>query len=385
MRDQRTRDRAGMPHPSPDEVQGYVDDALDRARHAAVAAHVASCAACGAEVARLRRVTAALALASAPPADLFDRIQARRRAGEHVILPVGDDAPPLPSEQERRVDAALSLASSPPDDLFERIAARRAAGERVLLPLPGAATSDASSDATFDVTREERRRGVVTPARAANRWQRTWRWAAGPGVAAAVLLLVARALQSPLPRVAADGTPAPSVATTATPAATPSATPPVSAPAAPALPQFASAEPVRGTDRLRSVRVVGDSASAPVVTPADSATPAAAVPHRPVTERESADEIVFVIAVDGSELDSARLEAVDRAARLAREDTTQQVLVRYSVRSAALVARIEERLILGGVAEERIRRRRVERVQAGLPARVDAVEVVIPRARDEQR
>src|SRR5690348_3208368 len=103
------------PHPTLDDVQRYVDDALDPARDAAIVSHVASCPSCREDVRRLRAVTATLALASTPPADLFERIQARRRANELVILPAVDDGPGLLAASERRMVAALSLSSRPPE------------------------------------------------------------------------------------------------------------------------------------------------------------------------------------------------------------------------------------------------------------------------------
>src|SRR5687768_10725283 len=87
-------------HPDADDLQRWVDGPPDAARDGAIAAHVASCAACRDTISRLRSVDAALALASPPPADLLDRIRARRLERAHVILPAvpgadeeGDAAP----------------------------------------------------------------------------------------------------------------------------------------------------------------------------------------------------------------------------------------------------------------------------------------------------
>lgn len=349
-------------HPALDDVQRYVDEALDPARGAEVAAHVAACDTCRGDVERLRTVTAALSLASAPPADLLERIQARRRANEHVILPVGDDAPPPPSEEERRALAALALASAPPADLLERIQARRAAGGQVLLPT---------------VPEQPRRAGTPAAPRART-WQHAWRWAVGPGVAAAATFLAVRALQSPLPRVVAEGPAAP-VPSIAAPAPDTPGTP-----AAPAVTRplvVASAAPARGEDRFRSVRLRGDSAladSAPVA-------PEAVGAHPSVTERGTAEEVAFGFAAAAPELDSLQRDAVDRVARLVRDDATRRVLLRHDGAADAFLERVEGRLLAGDVPPERILRRRVARVRAGLPEGVKAVEVVIQRPRDDER
>src|SRR5688572_8703656 len=125
-----TEHRRSHWHADPEELERYVDDALEPARLAVVARHLAACADCRAEVERLRRSVAAMSLASRPPADLLDRIRARRAANERVILPVVEPAAgraplgvrPLGEEAlddgelhaARRVDAMLALASSPP-------------------------------------------------------------------------------------------------------------------------------------------------------------------------------------------------------------------------------------------------------------------------------
>lgn len=64
-------------HPDSAALQLYADGESQDQR---VASHVESCAACRAEVAAVRRVTAALSLSSAPPASLSARIQERRAA-----------------------------------------------------------------------------------------------------------------------------------------------------------------------------------------------------------------------------------------------------------------------------------------------------------------
>src|SRR5690348_1167074 len=91
-------DAASGRHATPDDVQRYADGTLDAtrdaARDAALVAHVAACDTCRAAVERIRRVAAALALASRPPADLLDQIRTRRLANERVILPDADDGAP---------------------------------------------------------------------------------------------------------------------------------------------------------------------------------------------------------------------------------------------------------------------------------------------------
>jgi len=56
-------------------------------REAGLIAHVEACAQCRFEIHRLRQLTALLCLSCAPPADLLERIRARRDAGERVVLP----------------------------------------------------------------------------------------------------------------------------------------------------------------------------------------------------------------------------------------------------------------------------------------------------------
>ena len=88
----------------------------------------------------------------------------------------------------------------------------------------------------------------------------------------------------------------------------------------------------------------------------------------------------------GAELDSLQRDAVDRAARVAREDTTRRVLIRHTDRSAPLAERVEGRLIDDEVDQDRIRRSRVPGVHVGSgPARADAIELVILRASEKER
>ena len=74
------------PHPEPVELQAFADGEADGAR---VAAHVESCAVCRAEVAAIRRVTAALSLGSKPPGTLLERIRERRADSHERVVPIG--------------------------------------------------------------------------------------------------------------------------------------------------------------------------------------------------------------------------------------------------------------------------------------------------------
>lgn len=70
-------------HPDSAELQAYADGGAQSER---VTFHVESCATCRAEVAVIRRVTAALSLGSKPPDSLTGKIHARR--AEFVRTPV---------------------------------------------------------------------------------------------------------------------------------------------------------------------------------------------------------------------------------------------------------------------------------------------------------
>lgn len=70
-------DRLSGAHPDSAALQLYADGEAQDQR---IASHVESCAVCRAEVAAVRRVTAALSLSSVPPTSLGTRIQERRAA-----------------------------------------------------------------------------------------------------------------------------------------------------------------------------------------------------------------------------------------------------------------------------------------------------------------
>lgn len=72
-------------HPEPLELQAFADGEAGSER---IAAHVESCAVCRAEVAAVRRVTAALSLGSKPPHTLLERIRARRADSHERVVPI---------------------------------------------------------------------------------------------------------------------------------------------------------------------------------------------------------------------------------------------------------------------------------------------------------
>ena len=78
-------------HPEAMDLQRFADGDIVSARDESLIRHVERCDTCAAEVERLRNSAAALALASQPPDDLYDRIKARRARGERVLLPFESD------------------------------------------------------------------------------------------------------------------------------------------------------------------------------------------------------------------------------------------------------------------------------------------------------
>ena len=93
-------------HPEPVELQAFADGEAESAR---VAAHVESCAVCRAEVAAIRRVTAALSLGSKPPDSLLERIPERRANSHERVVPT---APRRERRTARRFMLPLGLASA---------------------------------------------------------------------------------------------------------------------------------------------------------------------------------------------------------------------------------------------------------------------------------
>ena len=94
------------PHPEPAELQSFADGEAESER---VAVHLESCAVCRADVAAIRRVTAALSLGSKPPDALLERIRARRAASEERVVPL---APRRERARSRRYMLPLGLAAA---------------------------------------------------------------------------------------------------------------------------------------------------------------------------------------------------------------------------------------------------------------------------------
>jgi thiol-disulfide isomerase/thioredoxin len=109
-------------HPAYPTLSRYAADELDPAKRARVAAHLAGCARCRAALTGRRAVADALHELPEPelPADLFDRITARRAAGERVILPADAGAHPADPDigaihaarPRRRFRAVMALAAA---------------------------------------------------------------------------------------------------------------------------------------------------------------------------------------------------------------------------------------------------------------------------------
>lgn len=132
-------ERMNGPHPEPAELQALADGEAESER---VAAHLESCAACRAEVAAIRRVTAALSLGSTPPDALLERIRARKAASQERVVPL---APRRERARSRRymlplgLAAAAALAIMLPRALREPSdgESRRASGAKGVTPVGG--------------------------------------------------------------------------------------------------------------------------------------------------------------------------------------------------------------------------------------------------------
>jgi hypothetical protein len=100
-------------HPAYLTLSRYAADELAPRKRARVAAHLAGCARCRAALTGRRAVVGALHDIPEPdlPADLFDRITARRDAGERVILPADHTATPA-ARPRRGLRAAAALAAA---------------------------------------------------------------------------------------------------------------------------------------------------------------------------------------------------------------------------------------------------------------------------------
>jgi hypothetical protein len=169
-------------HPEADALQRLADGNVDADLDRPWVDHVSGCATCRDEIERIRRVSAAMALSSQPPADLFSQIKGRRAAGERVALPVprrdvdettvpdvlgavvhpqledlhrladGDVDPTAETtliehveqclacqseiELARRGASLIALASRVPERPFDQLRQRRSTGERLLTAMP---------------------------------------------------------------------------------------------------------------------------------------------------------------------------------------------------------------------------------------------------------
>ena len=99
-------------HPGTDAIHQYLGDELDPRSRARVAAHLADCSACRSKVQGWRAVSREIREGPVPPPapDLFDRIVARRAAGERVILPLAGSERPRRDRQWISVVAAVVVA-----------------------------------------------------------------------------------------------------------------------------------------------------------------------------------------------------------------------------------------------------------------------------------
>ncbi|HEU0016701.1 MAG TPA: zf-HC2 domain-containing protein, partial [Longimicrobium sp.] len=115
------------PHPPLDALRAFGDDEAPAAEARRTAAHLAGCPECRAHLAAMRALRDGIRRAStlAPPPHTWERITARRAAGEELILPVSDAA-----------DGAAAPAAA---HRFRRLPVRRAA--LLLLGVAGVASA----------------------------------------------------------------------------------------------------------------------------------------------------------------------------------------------------------------------------------------------------
>jgi hypothetical protein len=389
-----TRDGAQWPgsHPSLADLACRVEGA-DGA-DSEIVAHLGECPACRRELEVQRHAAAALGLSSRPPADLFERIAARRAADERVLLPViSDDAPAVPRGGRDAPPNAEAGSASAPAPPVGRPRARR----------------------------------------------RTWPWTAGPVVrVAALALLTVHVLDVTVPGAAAGGGLVAGAAARASadtsggaaraasisqPASVPvSGTPRAATAARPSGPTVAlGPTPGRAHGPLRGAPLVGDSApahdsvamdTAPAAGTRDANTRAGG--HAPGTSDTSGtaatgDEASTApVATDGTaDVLSIRLAAyptgvrpeqarwLDSVATLVQRDPARHIVIRYTDPTARreseswrLMERVNEQLLLlRGVAEEQLLPpTRVPAVsKAGLPAQLEAIQIVVQRTRDDER
>lgn len=101
-------------HPGFRRLRAFAAGELPPAERARVAGHLAGCPRCRRVVASVRALVAAAAEETAPPvpAGAWESILARRAAGEQVILPAADPAPPAAGPARRARSWALPRAAA---------------------------------------------------------------------------------------------------------------------------------------------------------------------------------------------------------------------------------------------------------------------------------
>lgn len=97
-----------LSHPSDRRLNLYADGELGESNKRRVAMHLVRCARCREVLQSIRALDCAAQALPVPdlPSDLLERILARQRQGEEVILPIGDPAQPRPSRRFAAVIAA---------------------------------------------------------------------------------------------------------------------------------------------------------------------------------------------------------------------------------------------------------------------------------------
>lgn len=106
-------------HPNDVDLVQYADGLLNPEAEAEIRRHTESCRRCREIVDTLRRGLVMLALASRPPAGLYERIEALRKAGHRAILPperANPDLADLPEVVGRDVDAPDAETSPHPQE-----------------------------------------------------------------------------------------------------------------------------------------------------------------------------------------------------------------------------------------------------------------------------
>ena len=99
-----------MPHPPFSQISRFADGDVHGVRRVWLARHLAGCTRCRAALATIHDTTAEARRVPVPvpPDDALERILARRRGGDRVILPMADPRPaPSPGRRAARVAAAI--------------------------------------------------------------------------------------------------------------------------------------------------------------------------------------------------------------------------------------------------------------------------------------